>query len=197
MIFIFICLLRKVPLDKQIEIFSKLLEFANLKNKLVTVHCVYEWEKLYKIFEKARIENLTKNKILLHSFQGNAKIMQKFRKFNPWFSLSSGCFIEKNYEMIKEIPLDRLLLESDSPSMFNKNIYSDENEYSYYFVEESNDGEIINNINHINNPQKKYQNHPMSIIHLAKKIAELRKIDFEVLIENINENNKILIDNII
>ncbi len=37
----------------------------------------------------------------------------------------------------------------------------------------------------------------MSIIHLAKKIAELRKIDFEVLIENIKENNKILIDNII
>jgi Tat protein secretion system quality control protein TatD with DNase activity len=116
--------------------------------------------------------------------------MQKFQKFNPWFSLSSGCFIEKNYEMIKEIPLDRLLLESDSPSMFNKNIYSDENEYSYYFVEESK--EQTNE----NTAHKKYQNHPMSIIQLANKIAELRNIDVEILMGIIKSNNQILIDNI-
>jgi Tat protein secretion system quality control protein TatD with DNase activity len=111
--------------------------------------------------------------------------MLKFLKFNPWFSLSAGCFIEKNFEMIKEIPLDRLLLESDSPSMFNKNIYEKEEDYSFYFTEISDVNENI-----------KYQNHPMSILNLGRKIAELKNIDYEYLMDKVKINSSIVINKI-
>ena len=171
-------------MDKQTEIFVKQLRFANEKNKLVTVHCVYEWEKLFKIFEKSKVNNLVKDKIILHSFQGNRKIMEKFKKINVWFSLSSGCYNEKNFEMITEIPLDRLLLESDSPSMFNKSIFENEEEYSFYFNE--GEGEASHK-----------QNHPMSILNLAKKISELKKVDIKFLMDVLKQNYKKVIENII
>ena len=90
--------------------------------------------KPFKAFETMNLDNLKNNKIILHSFQGSKKIMEKFNKYNVYFSISPGCFNEKNFEMLKAIPLDRLLLESDSPSMFNKEIYDKEEDYKFYFV---------------------------------------------------------------
>ena len=48
--------------------------------------------------------------------------------------------------MIKAIPINRLLLESDSPSMFNKEIYNSEEEYDYYFPEENKENTYLVNI---------------------------------------------------
>ena len=57
-------------LNDQIEIFQKQLSYANDNNLLVHIHCVYEWDKLYKIMSNMNLDNLIKNKkILLHSFQ--------------------------------------------------------------------------------------------------------------------------------
>lgn len=167
-----------MPLDKQIEIFVKQLEFANETNKLVTIHCVYEWEKLYKILEKSSISNLVNNKIILHSFQGTKKMVEKFNKFNPWFSISAGCYSHKNEEMIKAIPADRLILESDSPSMFNKHIYSSEKEYDYYFKDEN----------------SHFKNHPMSILSLSKKVSEVKEVDSNEFIKIISNNYKQIIE---
>ncbi len=158
----------------------KQLEYANLKNKLVTIHCVYEWEKLLKLLENTQLNNL-KNKIILHSFQGTKKIIEKYKRLDVWFSLSSRCYIDKNFEMIKEIPLDRLLLESDSPSMFNKSIFQNEEEYSFYFYEENENG-------------KNYKNHPLSILPLAKKISELREIGYEDFVNQIIKNYRLVIE---
>ena len=49
-------------------------------------------------------------------------------KLNVFYSISSSCFTKSNYEMLKVIPNDKLLLESDAPSMFNKSIYDNETE---------------------------------------------------------------------
>lgn len=154
----------------------KQFDLAEKYNKLVTIHCVYEWEKLYKAIENNKNkENLVQeSKIILHSFQGNCKIMEKFKNFNPWFSISPGCFIEKNFDMIRKIPIENLLLESDSPSMFNNLIYDDENKFSFYFKEENG----------------KFKNHPMSIIDLGSKIAELKEIPIKYFFEQIQKNSK-------
>jgi len=154
----------------------KQFDLAEKYNILVTIHCVYEWEKLYKAIENNKNkENLIQeSKIILHSFQGNCKIMEKFKKFNPWFSISPGCFTEKNFDMIRKIPIENLLLESDSPSMFNNLIYDDENKFKFYFKEENG----------------KFKNHPMSIIDLGTKIAELKEISIKYLFEQIQINSK-------
>ena len=70
------------------------MEFANKLNKLVTIHCVNEWEKLIKIILSSEISNLN-SKIILHSFQGKKKDLNKLTNGNFWFSISPGCYIEK------------------------------------------------------------------------------------------------------
>ncbi len=166
-------------MDKQIEIFIKQFDFAEKYDKIVTIHCVYEWEKLFKALDNHKNkENLIKDsKIILHSFQGNCKIMDKFRKFNTWFSISPGCFTEKNFDMIKKIPMENLILESDSPSMFNNLIYDNEIKYDFYFKEENG----------------KFKNHPISILDLGERIAELKEISFSNFIEQIKFNSKKII----
>ena len=147
-------------LENQIEIFKKQIELANELNKLVHIHCVYEWDKLYKILNNMKIENLVKNnKIILHSFQGKKKHIEKFNNLNCYFSISSGCFTKSNFEMLKLLPNNKILFESDSPSMFNKEIYSNENEYKHFYNE------------------NKKNNSPESIKFLCKKFAELKEIN--------------------
>ena len=159
-------------LDNQIEIFKKQLSYANDNNLLVHIHCVYEWDKLYKIMSNMNLDNLIKNKkILLHSFQGKTKHINKFNNLNVYYSISSGCFTTGNYEMLKNLPLDKILFESDSPSMFNKAVYDDEKNYSHFYSE------------------NKKNNSPESIKYLCGKLAELRGMKFEDLAKNVYNNS--------
>ena len=159
-------------LNDQIEIFKKQMIYANENNLLVHIHCVYEWDKLYKIMSNMKIDNLIKNnKLLLHSFQGKVKHINKFNNLNCYYSISSGCFTSGNYEMLKSLPLNKILFESDSPSMFNKSVYEDEKQYQHFHTEE------------------KKNNSPESIKYLCIKMAELRNMKFEDLANAIYNNS--------
>lgn len=79
--------------------------------------------------------------------------------------------------MLKFLPDERILLESDAPSMFNSNIYDNEEEYSNYFREENN----------------KIKNEPISVIYLAKKLAELRGVSVNDFLKIIHKNLRTLI----
>lgn len=121
--------IKDVPLSFQSNAFLKQFQLAEEHNLFVSIHCVIEWDLLYSIikefYSKNKSNNLIKNKkILLHSFQGTTEQMNKFvKEFNAWISISPGCYKKKNFEMLKKIELSNLVLESDSPSMFNKDIY--------------------------------------------------------------------------
>ena len=163
---------RTFSLDNQIEIFKKQLIYANENNLLVHIHCVYEWDKLYKIMSNIKLDNLIKNnKILLHSFQGKVKHINKFNNLNCYYSISSGCFSTGNYEMLKNLPLNKILFESDSPSMFNKSVYDDEKQYQHFYSE------------------SKKNNSPESIKYLCIKLAELRNIKYEELANTVYNNS--------
>lgn len=159
-------------LNDQIEIFKKQLIYANDNNLLVHIHCVYEWDKLYKIMSNINLDNLIKNKkILLHSFQGKVKHINKFNNLNVYYSISSGCYTSGNYEMLKNLPLDKILFESDSPSMFNKAVYNDAKEYENFYSE------------------NKKNNSPESINYLCIKLAELKNMKYEDLAKIVYKNS--------
>jgi TatD DNase family protein len=159
-------------LNDQIEIFKKQLIYANDNNLLVHIHCVYEWDKLYKIMSNINLDNLIKNKkILLHSFQGKVKHINKFNNLNVYYSISSGCYTSGNYEMLKNLPLDKILFESDSPSMFNKAVYNDAKEYENFYSE------------------NKKNNSPESIKYLCIKLSELKNMKYEDLAKIVYKNS--------
>jgi Tat protein secretion system quality control protein TatD with DNase activity len=73
--------------------------------------------------------------------------------------------------MLKNLPLNKILFESDSPSMFNKAVYDDEKEYKHFFSE------------------NKKNNSPESIKYLCNKLAQLRNMKFEDLAKNVYNNS--------
>ena len=109
--------------------------------------------------------------LLLHSFQGKVKHIKKFNNLNCYYSISSGCFSTGNYEMLKNLPLNKILFESDSPSMFNKAVYEDEKQYQHFHTEE------------------KKNNSPESIKYLCIKLAELRGVKYEELANAVYNNS--------
>tara|TARA_B100001142_G_scaffold303318_1_gene330558 strand:- start:628 stop:1389 length:762 start_codon:yes stop_codon:yes gene_type:complete len=101
--------------DKQISSFKSHIEASIDLNMPVIVHSrnaeneTYDILNLYKDY---------KPKILLHCFTGSKKLADKLMKLNSFFS-SSGIITFKNsielQDTFKEIPNDRLLIETDSP----------------------------------------------------------------------------------
>jgi TatD DNase family protein len=99
-------------------------------------------------------------KILMHCFTGSKKFSEKLLDFNAYFS-ASGIITFKNstelQDTFKSIPLNRLLIETDSP----------------FLAPEPNRGK---------------KNEPSFIKYTAKRLAEIKKINFEKLVNSTSLN---------
>ena len=99
----------------QIRSFEQHINAAvNLDIPLI-IHCRNAEKETLEIFKKYKNKNL---KILMHCFTGSKVFAEKLLDFGAYFS-ASGIITFKNsttlQETFKFIPLDRLLIETDSP----------------------------------------------------------------------------------
>ena len=99
----------------QIKSFEVHIEAAlRLKIPLI-IHSRNAEKEMLDIFNNYRNENL---KILMHCYTGSKKFAEKLMSLNAYFS-ASGIITFKNSKEIQEtfkfIPLDKLLIETDSP----------------------------------------------------------------------------------
>ena len=99
----------------QIKSFEEHIEAAiRLKIPLI-IHSRNAEKEMLDIFNNYRNENL---KILMHCYTGSKNFAEKLLAFNAYFS-ASGIITFKNSKELQEtfrfIPLDRLLIETDSP----------------------------------------------------------------------------------
>lgn len=196
--------IKDVPIEFQMKVFLYQLEIAERNSLLVSIHCVRAWDKLYKLldefYKKSNTKNLIDKKlILLHSYCGTKQETKKFLKFNCWFSISPGMISSRNLNMIKELNINHILLESDSPSMFNKGIYHNDEELAeldlYYFKESL--SQCCDNEGTIEHDSKiKYKNNPISIILLSKRLSEIMNMDHCDFLNKISTNNNNLLNSI-
>lgn len=76
----------------------------------VAVHCVHVWGAFMEILSEVP-DDLP---ILMHSYSGSLETAKTLLKRNTWFSFSTSVQrIEKQAEVLRQIPLERLFLESD------------------------------------------------------------------------------------
>ncbi len=92
------------------------LYYANKYNKPIIIHSRFAFNDTLNILKKFSILNFG---VIIHSFSyGNKKKLYKFLNLGVYISLS-GLITFKNFinlrNIIKYIPLDRLLVETDSP----------------------------------------------------------------------------------
>ena len=101
--------------DKQIKSFIEHIEAALETNAPLVIHSRNAEEETFKILNNYENKNI---KILMHCFTGSKQFAEKLLKLNAFFS-ASGIITFKNsidlQETFKFLPLDRILIETDSP----------------------------------------------------------------------------------
>lgn len=100
--------------NKQKEFFVAQLKLADELNLPVSIHARDSIEDVYTLLK----ENFPRKGAIMHCFSSSVDMMKKFVKLGCYISLG-GPVTFKNAitpkEVAKEIPIDRLLVETDSP----------------------------------------------------------------------------------
>ena len=102
---------------KQEYIFEEQLNLAVSLKKPVSIHCRKTWDRLIPILKKYTSKNL---KFLVHSFSGSTFEVKILKDIGCYFSFSGSVTKKNNQKIIfalNEVPIDRLLIETDSPDI--------------------------------------------------------------------------------
>lgn len=146
--------------QEQQKVFRKQLEIAKKYNIPVVVHSRDAIEDTYNILKDYKLKGD------IHCFGSSLEMANKFIKLGYKIGIG-GVLTFKNSlklkEVIKNISLDSILLETDSP----------------YLSPE---------------PFRGKKNEPKNVEYVAKKIAELKNISFEEVVDITTSNAKSLFD---
>ena len=101
--------------DKQIKSFIEHIEAAIVTNAPLIIHSRNAEEDTFNILREYKNKNI---KILMHCFTGSKNFAEKLLQLNAFFS-ASGIITFKNsmdlQEIFKFLPLNKILIETDSP----------------------------------------------------------------------------------
>ena len=145
--------------DIQKELFRKQIEIALKYNKPLIIHSREAIEDTYNLLNEYN-EKYNNLRFVLHCYGSSLEMAKRFLKMNVMFGIG-GVLTFKNEkklkEVVKEISLNNILLETDSP----------------YLSPEPLRGKI---------------NSPKNIPLIAEKIAEIKNIDVEKVLEITTKN---------
>jgi TatD DNase family protein len=162
--------------EDQIAVFKAQLELAHQLNRPVTIHCLRAWGALLEILGATKIPTTG---FLLHAYGGPIEMVKPFVKLGAYFSFS-GYFLhpgkESKLETFRQIPQDRLLVETDAPSMAMPNEFA-EFRVKPSAVEKESEMESGDKINH-----------PGNLRAIYRALAKIRDIPESDLIKIVKTN---------
>jgi TatD DNase family protein len=99
-----------VPLDKQIEVFSRQIEFSEKHQFPVIIHCVKAWNEIILVKKKLA----PKQKWIFHGFS-KTNLVEEVLKNDLIFGIGTRIlFDEKLQSCLQQIPINSILLETDA-----------------------------------------------------------------------------------
>ncbi len=101
--------------ERQINSFKEHIEAAIILKKPIVIHSRNAESETYEILNSYKLDEL---KILMHCFTGSLEFSKKLLSLGAFFSASGIITFKNSLELqntFKTIPLDRLLIETDSP----------------------------------------------------------------------------------
>lgn len=101
--------------DQQIEVFEKIVCWCEqYGNKVVSIHSVKSAATVIELLRKSKKNS--ENTYILHWFTGSATQLKIALELGCYFSINPKMFRTKSgIELIQNIPLNRILLETDAP----------------------------------------------------------------------------------
>ena len=100
--------------EKQLELFSKQIDIANKLNLPIVIH---SRDAVMDTIDMIKNKNKVVNKGVFHCCQLNPEFIKEAVKQGFYISFSGNVTFKnaKSEEAIKHVPLDRILIETDSP----------------------------------------------------------------------------------
>jgi TatD DNase family protein len=152
----------------QEAVFRTQLQFAAERNVPATIHCLRAWGALWEI---VRTEAVPACGFLLHAYGGPVAMVEDFAGRGAYFSFSGSFLAEQRHkkrDAFREVPLERLLVETDAPAMPLPP------ELDRYPLPQTADAEPVN--------------HPGNIAVAYEGLAKLRGMEIEELARAVEEN---------
>ena len=105
---------------RQTRVFQRQLELAVELNRPVSIHCVHAWGRLLPIL--SRTVGQRPLPLIFHGFSGSPEILRDVLRQFPRAFISLASFIrsrntERFHSLVRLIPSERLLLESDAETL--------------------------------------------------------------------------------
>ena len=128
--------------EKQISSFKKHIDAAIQLNTPIIVHSRNAENETLEIFNEYKDEKL---KILMHCFTGTKKFAEELMSFNTIFSASGIITFKNSTELqntFKSIPIEKILIETDSPFLAPVPMRGKKNEPSFLAFTAEKLGEI-------------------------------------------------------
>ncbi|HBV97353.1 MAG: hypothetical protein JL50_08720 [Peptococcaceae bacterium BICA1-7] len=115
--------------SEQIDVFNFICEQSSKHCKLMSIHCNKAEKEVY-----SALKNSNNKKIILHWYNGNQFWLEKFLQLGCYFSINSSMMNSiKGKQLISNIPLDKLLIESDGPfSKIDGKVFTHDKLYRIY-----------------------------------------------------------------
>lgn len=143
----------------QKDVFLAQLVLADKFKLPVVLHLRDAWKEFFEFYEEHK--NLFSNGVDVHCFDGDVSIAKKLLDAGFFISLTALSVENKlkNKETIKYLPLDRIMVETDSPYLLPAE-YRREQKY----------------------------NIPQNVNYVAKKVAEYKNVDIKLIDEVTTKN---------
>ncbi len=104
-------------MEQQLAACSAQLALAGRCDRPVTIHCHKAWADLLKLLATHSVPGRV---FLIHGFNGSKVVMDRLVQLGGFFSCNATLFApgrQRLQQVIRKIPLERLLLETDAPEM--------------------------------------------------------------------------------
>jgi TatD DNase family protein len=136
----------KVWQDKQKELFVELINLAKELDKPLVIHSREVWEETLEVLERNDAK-----KVMMHMW-GDNQLLNRIIE-NGWFVSMNTIVLrsKKHRKIARDIPLERLMLETDSPWLAPERLMEG----------------------------KEVRNDPRAIKTVAEKVAEIKKLPFD------------------
>ncbi|MBE6288264.1 MAG: TatD family deoxyribonuclease [Mediterranea massiliensis] len=121
----------KTYLKEQLVVFEKQIEWALEYNLPIVVHCREAFHYIYKVMEPYKKTPL---KGIFHSFTGTAEEAEQALRFDNFLLGINGVVTFKKSslpQILKNVPLNRVVLETDSPYLTPVPFRGKRNESAY------------------------------------------------------------------
>lgn len=121
------------PREKQKEIFIKQMEIAKKRKLPVIIHTREAMGDTYEILSKFKSEV----KGVMHCYTGSIEMAKRFIELGYYISISGAVTFKnavKVREMAKQVPIDNLLVETDSPYLTPEPNRGKRNESKYVWL---------------------------------------------------------------